>query len=376
MPKILSKEEIRTVLEIIREKPRTWSEIKAEYKNKNKNLEIPDKSLARILNDYLGYWGIIKKDKDGRWWYVAHEVAVEDKNYNIAMNHSLIVLPGFVKISKDYGGILAIEKIEYVKLSNVQQPVSSYNYSDTSYGQEMVVEYAKEHLKIGYPEVWEVVNKALAVNKLAESVKELEKIKEQKEQEKITRITKPVDYIVDYIKQQLRGKILSMPGVEVSDNNYYLQNHYLETYMRKLAEHIFFEAKKPDNEIDWKSIFRGEDEIDASFAGLPVFELEYDYKKPIKEEILKILPTVKEEIKKYEAKEAETLERIEKELVEKKKSLATEDLDKNRRNADIELFKIVQKILSGEPLKGECKGCPKVCLYYQSGEEQGEENKK
>jgi hypothetical protein len=224
-------------------------------------------------------------------------------------------------------------------------------------------------LKTGYPEVWEVVNKALAVNKLAESVKELEKIKEQKEQEKITRITKPVDYIVDYIKQQLRGKILLMPGVEVSDNNYYLQNYYLETYIRKLAEHIFFEAKKPDNEIDWKSIFRGEDEIDASFAGLPVFELEYDYKKPIKEEILKILPTVKEEIKKYEAKEAETLERIEKELVEKKKSLAAEDLDKNRRNADIELFKIVQKILSGEPLKGECKGCPKVCLYYQPEKE-------
>jgi hypothetical protein len=145
--------------------------------------------------------------------------------------------------------------------------------------------------------------------------------------------------------------------------------------MRKLAEHIFFEAKKPSNEIDWESIFRGEDKTYAFFAGLPVDEIEYDYEKPIKEEILKILPTVKEEIKKYEAKEAETLERIEKELVEKKKSLAAEDLDKNRRNADIKLFKIVQKVLSGEPLKGECKGCPKVCLYYQPEEEQGEENK-
>jgi len=355
----------KALLEIIKKKPRKWNEIVKEVEK----YKISKDSVNKYLDEFKEI-GIIKKDKDECWWYTEHEVAVEDKNYNIAMNHSLLVLPGFVEISREYGGILAIEKIEYVKLSNVQQLASSYDYSHTPYSKEMVVEYAKEHLKTGYPEVWEAINKALAVNKLAESVKELEKLKEQKEQEKITRITKPVDYIVDYIKQQLRGKILSMPGVKVSDNNY-----YLETYMRKLAEHIFFEAKKPSNEIDWESIFRGEDKTYAFFAGLPVDEIEYDYEKPIKEEILKILPTVKEEIKKYEAKEAETLERIEKELVEKKKSLATEDLDKNRRNADIKLFKIVQKVLSGEPLKGECKGCPKVCLYYQPEEEQGEENK-
>jgi hypothetical protein len=146
----------KIILEIVKEGPKTFTEIKNEYSKKGQDTEKIkdlDKTLRRAL-DNLEYIGIIKKDNNDRWWYVKHEVVIEDKDYNIALNHSLLILPGFIEISKEYGGSLPREQIEYVKLSNVQQPVSSYDYSHTPYSKEMVVEYAKKHLKTGYPEVW------------------------------------------------------------------------------------------------------------------------------------------------------------------------------------------------------------------------------
>ena len=271
----------KALLEIIKKKPRKWNEIVKEVEK----YKISKDSVNKYLDEFKEI-GIIKKDKDECWWYTEHEVAVEDKNYNIAMNHSLLVLPGFVEISREYGGSLAIEKIEYVKLSNVQQPASSYSYSDTPYNKEMVVEYAKEHLKTGYPEVWEAVNKALVIFKpLEKSLKEL-KGEETK---------KTIIFKLESLKE--------LEGKETEEKN--------------------------------------EDFIKSQLREGPTFKIE---------------PMNYDDLEKFLKEEQERLNKI-------------------KQNADIELFKIVHKVLSGEPLKGECKGCPKVCLYYQPEEEQGEENK-
>jgi len=266
MVRELDKEKIKAVLEIIRKKPRTWSEIKEEYKNKNKNLEIPDKSLARILNDYLGYWGLVRKGNDGRWWYVAHEVAVEDKNYYIVMWHSLLVLPGLVEISREYGGFLAIDEREeeYKKLLlRIEQFVPFCDqfhtpYFHTPYSKKTVTEFAKEHLKTGYPEAYEAVSEALRNFK-----------KQGENTEK--RVTE--EELKNFIERQPR-------------------------------------------EIPIKSL------------------------------------------------ESINLDNVEKYLKED-----IERLNKIRQNANNKLFEIVSDVINGKPLKGECSGCPRVCLYYQAEEE-------
>jgi hypothetical protein len=329
----------KIILEIVKEGPKTFTEIKNEYSKKGQDTEKIkdlDKTLRRALGN-LEYIGIIKKGNDGRWWYVEHEVVIEKEYYDKAMNHSLIILPAFVEISKEYGAPL-----KYIKLPNVQQPLPSYDYSDTPYySKKIVIDYAKEHLKTGYPEVWEAINKALT------SFKELEKLKEQEEIEKSLLI---------YFEWKLRRRILLMPGVKPSNS--------LEVYITILAQHIFsefLEAKEPNNEIDLESIFN-ENEKDAALAGLP--SLGYDYRKPIKEEVLKLLSAIKEEIKKHGIEETKTLERIEEDRTEKEKSFI-----KNALVANKELLKIIYNVESGEPLKGKCSGCPRVYLYYQPEKE-------
>jgi hypothetical protein len=332
---------ISEVLKKLREKPSTWSEIKEEFKKRTKK-EIADSSLKSIL-DELKEYRIIKKDKDGRWWYAEHEIVVEKGYYNIVMKHSSLILPGFVDISRSYGGTLALERVEYVKLSNVPQ-ITSYEYSYSPYSKEMIAKYAEEHLKTGYPEVYEAVNKA------KESAKELEEETKSKEEEELRKIEENTRAL---IKNSLRDKIISIPHVEPNES-------YLELYVDKLTNKILSEAFHSIDyakEVDWIQELKEED-VEAFFAGLPVFDLSVDdYKEYIKEEILKILPTVKENIKKYRE-----VEKVESQKIAEKEKI----FYKNKENADKELLKIVHKVFSGEPLKGKCSICPKVLLYFSS----------
>ena len=56
----LNTKQIKNVIDFLKVKPATWTELKT--------LEIPDNSLARILKEYLRYWGLVYYDADARKW--------------------------------------------------------------------------------------------------------------------------------------------------------------------------------------------------------------------------------------------------------------------------------------------------------------------
>jgi hypothetical protein len=309
----------KALLEIIKKKPRKWNEIVKEAEK----YKISKDSVNKYLEEFKEI-GIIKKDNDGRWWYTEHEVAVEGKDYEIAMMHSSFVLPGFVSISIEYGGVLPLENIKCIEL--VKPPVRiGTDYSPPQFFDKITRDYAEEHLKTGYPEVWEAVNKALT------SVKELEeKLKEAKA------------LIAENLKKKINEKNIPIPET--------FGFPYLENYVGAIADYIWKSLETQDIELDWKFSY---DEKGNTWLDGFLFSKK-GYEELIKEEICKVLPEVESKVKKYNEVE--------------------ENLSKEKDEADKKLDEIIHKVLGGEPLKGECKGCPKVCLYYQPSKEQNEEN--
>jgi hypothetical protein len=314
----------RALLKIIKEKPRKWNEIVKEAEEKYK---ISKDSVNKYLDEFKEI-GIIKKDNDGRWWYVEHEVAIEDKDYKIAMNHSRLILPGFVSISIEYGGVLPLENIKCIELNKLGSGAArifSYEYSPPHFSDKITRDYAEEHLKTGYPEAWTIVSKALT------SVKELKNLEEKAK----TRIT-------ENLEKKIKEKNIPIPKT--------FGFPYLENYVDAIADYIWVNAIN-ERKIDWN--FTCDNEKENVYLERVLFSKK-GYEELIKEEICKVLPEVEEKVKEY--KEVE------------------ENLSKEREEADKKLLEIIYKVFSGEPLKGKCKGCPRVCLYYQPSKEQNEEN--
>ena len=93
MGKGLSKKEnMKKVIDSLREGKKTWSELK--------KLEIPDKTLERILKENLEYFGLVKKEK-GYWvWYEYSRVFNSKEEYELAIEHSRKLIPVLKSLSK------------------------------------------------------------------------------------------------------------------------------------------------------------------------------------------------------------------------------------------------------------------------------------
>lgn len=78
---------MKPVIQALREGKKTWTELL--------KLGVPEKTLHRILTDYLMYWNLVRKD--GRYWVWYENVKVFDSkhDYDLALEHSRKLLPAF-----------------------------------------------------------------------------------------------------------------------------------------------------------------------------------------------------------------------------------------------------------------------------------------
>jgi predicted transcriptional regulator len=132
----------RRVTKALREKPRKWSELKAE-------LEIPERKLSRIL-EYLEDCGLVKKHEDdgrfGRWfWYEYLKTYETKEDYEIALKHSEELFLGL-------DAILAEEVNLWLALPHPLSDVKEPNV--VTKGNELKP-FAEEHLKSGYPATYD-----------------------------------------------------------------------------------------------------------------------------------------------------------------------------------------------------------------------------
>lgn len=133
MARELAKEKIKEIIDIIKEKPVTWIDLK-------ENTNLPDKTLSRYL-DYVNYWGLAKKSESGYWeWFERIRTYETEKDYNLAIRHSK-------KISEALNGILP---------ASLNNPALFKNWwiEPESNDQLILRERAREHLKTGYPRIY------------------------------------------------------------------------------------------------------------------------------------------------------------------------------------------------------------------------------
>lgn len=142
MPRGIDRVKIKAVIDALRKRKRGWSELKQKT-------SIADKSLARILNDYLKFWGLAEKvrDEKGRekWSWVENiKVYRTIREYDLDLSHSKKLLPAL-------DAILA----EDPALCRDQSAVSELRFR----GELQFKEFILQHLETEYPDIYELVLK-------------------------------------------------------------------------------------------------------------------------------------------------------------------------------------------------------------------------
>jgi len=84
--KLPIRQRMKPVIKALREGKKTWSDLKA--------FDIPDKTLHRILEDYLKEWGLADKEGDHWVWY-EYSRELSPHNYELKIKHSQKLLPAF-----------------------------------------------------------------------------------------------------------------------------------------------------------------------------------------------------------------------------------------------------------------------------------------
>ena len=142
MPRGIDRIKIKAVIDALRKTKRSWIELKEETK-------IPDKSLARILKDYLKFWGLIEKkkdEKDREKWVWAENIKVYPtvREFNLHLDHSQKLLPAI-------GAILAED--ETFGRKPYADDLNELTMTDTLVYKDLFL----QHLETEYPEIYKLV---------------------------------------------------------------------------------------------------------------------------------------------------------------------------------------------------------------------------
>lgn len=157
MVRSLNTVQIKKVIDALREEgPKGY----VDLKNK---LHIAEKSLTRILVDYLSYWGLVQKDeKTGLWqWYEEVKTYKTKHDYELALTHSKELVEGL--------NLLFMPDVESSWKENPQGLIERELSA--------LAVAAREHLRTGYPEVYSETEKLQGLmNERSKLAKEIGKI--------------------------------------------------------------------------------------------------------------------------------------------------------------------------------------------------------
>jgi hypothetical protein len=76
---------MKEVIKSLMDGKKTWTDLK--------NLKVPEKTLDRILKDYLIYWGLVRKEDEYYVWYDQAKVFQSRDDYDLAIKHSRKLIP-------------------------------------------------------------------------------------------------------------------------------------------------------------------------------------------------------------------------------------------------------------------------------------------
>jgi hypothetical protein len=114
---------MKPVIEALKEGDKTFSELL--------RLDVPEKTLARILKDHLEYWGLAYKEGRKWIWYDKKRIFQSRHDYDVAVEHSKNLITSIKKNDL----LLALDLLVY----SDQRP---RNFTEQSFF---------KHMKTGYP---------------------------------------------------------------------------------------------------------------------------------------------------------------------------------------------------------------------------------
>ena len=83
----INKKNVKTVMDALKDGRKTWTELKS--------LGIPERSLSRILTNYLEYWGLAFKDGQYWAWHVEKMDVESPVMEEFALEHSKLMIKRF-----------------------------------------------------------------------------------------------------------------------------------------------------------------------------------------------------------------------------------------------------------------------------------------
>lgn len=224
MGRLLDREKIKIVIEALRNKPMKWSELLEQTK-------IPEKSLHRILTEYLSFWGLVKKDEFGRWaWYDTIRTYKSKHDYELALNHSKMLIPGLRAIlAEDMDLYLHLGSSAYVELRE---------YEEES---KLLKSFVEEHLRTGYPEVYDDVVK---FRENMEQVQLIE-IEIEKEIKKMKNKTLPFfpERLINIVSMREYEETLKLMPQKIVEKAKNIQEKRFKNYQKLVGELLFIIMK-------------------------------------------------------------------------------------------------------------------------------------
>jgi len=103
---------MKEVIKSLMDGKKTWTDLK--------NLKVPEKTLDRILKDYLIYWGLVRKEDEYYVWYDQARVFQSRDDYDLAIRHSRKLISTFRSM------LNASEVYEPQLLSAAEEHLKSY----------------------------------------------------------------------------------------------------------------------------------------------------------------------------------------------------------------------------------------------------------
>lgn len=150
---------ILTVIKALKERPMTWKELT--------QLGIPEKTLQRILQEYLIFWGLVQKHEDGYYSWYERKREFSKSEYELALQHSKAIIFGNKTM-------LGISKY------TIDSLVNAYVMD-----REEVTEFFS-HLKTGYPQIYKKFERCLNILKeRGRLIKQIDKTKSKHDDLKV-----------------------------------------------------------------------------------------------------------------------------------------------------------------------------------------------
>jgi len=291
----------KPVIEALREGKKTWTELR--------KLDVPEKTLSRILKECLEYWGLVVKEGEYWTWYEHSRIFNSRQELDLFADHSKKLLPKLYNMLKAPAEDIFID-IRPPRAEQMAKDVGKQTM-EQFVRETKNKEYIEQHLRTGYPRIFAQLQR---LRELRDKLQEVQQNKANELLQKLQgKVRTPDQFmLMDWKKKEPRSWLRKLfPEYDLMKRNIRLMYGPFDTQK---------EVKEILDEADAQNQIMTTDDGKYYILG-PIF---------VRDPKMKIFD--------------ETMDKI----TETWQGFAND------------IIKLAMKVENNTPLEGKCEGCPEV----------------